>query len=1145
MTLAASDSSRPRETGEPASMSPMMPPEGGRGSGLEWDLAQRFLADAQGGLVGHPIVATLTLILFWSLVDPLQAGVWYGLLLLATLVRFFCSRYVSRGQRDPTTVRRLLFCGVSVVAAAWGLGGLLFGSQVPEAELGVLLVIMTGLVAAGTTTLVAHGPSFYTFSSLLLGSVFSAILLRGLTPFHILLLLLVVSFWAIMARLHSRSFTQLLQSLQARQDLAQAQEEYQGLVESVRDLVWRVDDQGRWSFLNAASQEIYGAPAEELLGEVALDRADEAHREADYAAFARVLMGGELVDHETVHRTIGGEVRHLSFSARPLRNAAGEVQGAVGTARDVTDRARSRATLEELVQKNSLVRSLINTTSEFIFYKDEEGRYKGCNLAFSEFIGRPEEEIIGLTDQELVGEERAQLYAESDREAFTSQDPIRMEEWVEIPGKGRRLMETVKTGYRSDEGQRLGILGIVRDVTERKEAEERMRELAERAEHATRMKSAFLANMSHEIRTPMNGILGMTEILLETDLTEEQRQSLEIVFNSGETLLEILNDILDLSKIEAGHLEMEETSFDLHEVVAGAAQLFSIPASVRANELALDIRPEVPHGVRGDPTRLRQVLSNLVGNAVKFTKEGEVLVTVSVEKELDGQALLHFSVMDTGVGIRKDLQVAIFKEFTQADSSTTREFGGTGLGLTISRHLVSLMGGELGLSSTLGEGSNFHFTLALPLDPEFVSVEPELDPKAFSGLKVLVVDDNETNRRIFTEFLAGAGIQARNARSAQEGLQILREAKESGEPFQLALLDVVMPLRDGFQLTEDIRADRGLRDLKIMILTSTSRPGDRRRATQLGVGSFLMKPVSRLDLFRGMALTLRPDDGEPANREGEGEEEAQPSSKGPAGEAKAPSGATESEPGAKILLAEDNPVNQQVAVALLERWGHEVTVALNGVEALAALEKEPFDLVLMDVQMPELDGLEATRRIRQDSRFASIPVVALTAHALREERDKCADAGMDDYLSKPFRPEDLQALVEKWALRPSMDSEEEGREGGPPVLLDLFRETMREAGIESAVDSVVSIYLSEIPVRMAALEKAVEEGDLAGVERAAHALKSGSRNIRADRFGEFLEKMEKAGGEGMVEEVAELLPKVREAFRAVLDHLNEMGFRPQ
>ena len=1126
MTTAAPDSSRPPEAGSPASGNRLVSDAAWSGAefGLEGELAQRFLTDAKGGLVGHPIVATITLILFGSMVDPLQAGVWYGLLLLATGVRFFCSRRANQRQRDPTKVRRLLFCGVSAVAAAWGLGGLLFGSQLPEAELGILLVIMAGLVAAGTTTLVAHGPSFYTFSSLLLGSVFSSVLLRGLTRFHILLLLLVVAFWAIMALLHHRSFAQLLQSVQIRMDLAQAREEYRGLVESARDLVWRVDNQGRWSFLNAASREIYGVSAEDLIGEVSLDRADEAHRDSDYAAFARVLMGGELVDHETVHRTVSGEVRNLSFSARPIRNQAGEIQGAVGTARDVTDRARSRAILEELLQKNSLVQSLINNTSDLIFYKDEDGCYQGCNLAFSEFIGRPEEEIIGLTDQALVGDERTELYAESDREAFFGKDPVRLEEWVEVPGKGGRLMETVKTGYRSVEGERLGILGIVRDVTERKEAEERMRELAERAEHATQMKSAFLANMSHEIRTPMNGILGMTEIILDSELTDDQRQSLEIVQRSGEALLSILNDILDLSKIELGHLELEEISFDLHEVVAGAAQLFSMPASARGNELALDIRPDVPHGVRGDPTRIRQVLSNLVGNAVKFTKEGEVLVTVGVEEELDGKASLHFSVKDTGVGIPEEKQTAIFKEFTQADSSTTREFGGTGLGLTISRNLVSLMEGEMGLSSIPGEGSDFFFALTLPLDPEFISMEPEVDRQALEGLKVLVVDDNETNRRIFSEFLEGAGISVRTASSASEGLGALLEAMEAGEPFQMALLDVVMPERDGFQLAQDIRAEELFQDLKLMILTSTTRSGDRRRAALLGVGSFLLKPVSRLDLFRGMASALRVEDP------GTGLQVTQP---------------PVPESGFKILLAEDNPVNQQVAVALLKRWGHDVTVAGDGLEALAALEEGVFDLVLMDMQMPEMDGLEATRRIRQDKRFSSLPIVALTAHALQEERDKCTAAGMDDYLSKPFRPEDLQARVEEWARKGSGAAVEEGGEGGPPVLLDLFRETMREAGIESVVDSAVSIYLSEIPERMAALEKAVEEGDLVRVEQEAHALKSGSKNIRADHLGELLEAMERAGDDGKVEKVNELLPKVRDGFKAVRDYLNEMGFHSQ
>jgi two-component system sensor histidine kinase/response regulator len=1147
MNMAAPGQSRsPGEDGfPPVTGSEPIGSKKGLEGGLEGALARRFLTDAQGGLVGHPIVATLTLIFFGSFVDPLMAGVWYALVLLATLARFLCSRSARKDQRDPTEVRRLLFYGVSAVAAAWAFGGLLFGSQLPEAELGILLMIMAGLVAAGTITLVAHGPSFYTFSSLLLGSVAAAVFLRGLTRSHILILALVVAFWAIMALLHVRSFSQLIQSLQTRFELARAREEYKSLVESARDLVWRVDNQGRWSFLNPASEEIYGVPAEELLGEVALDRAHEDHREADYAAFARVLMGGELVDHETVHQTLEGGSRNLSFSARPLRGPTGEIQGAVGTARDVTDRARTRATLEELVQKNSLVHSLINTTADLIFYKDEMGFYQGCNLAFSEFIGRSEEEIIGLNDADIVGEERATLYAESDREAFFGTDPVRMEEWVEVTGRGRRLMETVKTSYQTDEGERLGVLGIVRDVTERKEVEDRMRELAEKAEHATRMKSAFLANMSHEIRTPMNGILGMTEIILDSELSSDQRQSLEVVRNSGEALLEVLNDVLDLSKIEAGHLELEMISFDLHEVVAGATQLFSIPASARGNELALDIRPEVPRGVKGDSTRLRQVLSNLVGNAVKFTKEGEILVSAWVEENPKKGDSVCFFVKDNGVGIEESKQSRIFQEFTQADSSTTREFGGTGLGLTISRHLVALMGGELGLSSRTGEGSEFHFSIPLRPDPDFRSVDSKLRPGALEGERVLIVDDNETNRRIFREFLEGAGALVQTAPSAEEGLKILLDSAEKGNPILIALLDVVMPGRDGFQLAEDIRKEEALADLRLMILTSTSRPGDRRQARLLGVGSFLVKPVSRDNLFSGVAATLSGEGPEGVANAARAEEGGD--SPPPKQEKKAeatPSSRTTEFP-RKILLAEDNPVNQQVAVALLERWGHTVTVAATGLEALEILEEEAFDLVLMDVQMPEMDGLETTRRIRRHPRISTLPIIALTAHALREERDKCTTAGMDDYLSKPFRPEDLQAKVELWGGKKVEEVENGSGGGNPPVLMDLFREAMREAGIESVVESAVSIYLSEIPIRMAALEKAVTDGDPVKVEQEAHALKSGSRNIRADVFGDLLDVMERAGDEGNLALAVELLPGVLKEFESVRDYLNEMGFQAE
>ncbi len=1167
MTPVPSGHPRPSDPNRPMPSTPdeaRRSPDRASAWTLEDALTERFISDSRGGLLGHPVVGTLVFLLFWPMVDHLLAGVWYALLLLSCLARYFLTRTAGREGASPARTRRILLLGVSLVGVAWAGGVLLIGSQVPEAELGVLLVIMAGLVAAGTTTLEADRPSYLAFSTLLLGSVFVSVLLRGVGNFYLHMLLLVVAFWAVMLFLQGRAYSQLVRSLEVQRALAETREEYRHLVESARDLVWRVDMQGRWTFLNAASREIYGAPPADLLGEVALDRADPDNRDADYAAFARILMGGELVDHETVHRTVTGETRNLSFSGRPIREEGGEVVGVVGTARDVTDRARAREALEELLQKNSLVRSLINTTPDLIFYKDAQGRYQGCNLAFADFIGLPEEDLVGLTDGDLSTVTDPELYAESDRQALLSEEPIRMEEWVEFPGKGRRLMETVKNSFRGGDGRRLGVLGIVRDVTERKEAEERLRELAERAEHATRMKSTFLANMSHEIRTPMNGILGMTEIILGTELTDEQRQSLEIVRNSGEALLEILNDILDLSKIEAGHLEMEEVAFDLHEVVADAARLFSISSSARGNELALDIRPQVPRGVLGDPTRLRQVLSNLIGNAVKFTRDGEVLVTAALAKAGEGKAAVRLSVKDTGMGIPEEKQATIFQEFTQADSSTTREYGGTGLGLTISRHLVSLMGGELSLTSQVGEGSEFFFTVTFPMDPSYAPPEPVDELDDLQGKRVLVVDDNPTNLRIFAEFLESAGCLVVSHFNSREGLAALEEALPN-EPFHAAILDVLMPEVDGFELASRIRRTPGIREIPLMILTSSSVSSDRRRAKALGVGGFMLKPVSRAQLLRGLSLALRkapvlePLPEPRGEAEGRGELGAGGTDP-PSPAAPPPQEESQKTDRYRILLAEDNPVNQQVAEALLKRWGYEVRPVVNGVEALDALAEEAFDLVLMDVQMPGMDGLEATRRIRKDARFSSIPVVALTAHALQEEQNRCFSAGMNDYLSKPFRPESLKERVEEWiggrrgGGEPSGPEAEDASELGasegegpeeaaePPVALHFFRAAMREAGIESVVDSAVSAYLTELPVRLGALEEAVAGGDLGQVEREAHGLKSGSRNIRADKLGELLEAMETAGKGGDGEGANALLPRVRDEIHAVQHYLNLEGF---
>ncbi len=1022
-------------------------------------------------------------------------------------------------------------------------------------------MILAGLIAAATSTLVADSASFYWFCTILLASIFIAVALRGAGLVNPLdadlsfgLLALVLTFWVVMSVLYRKANRQLADSLEIRRQLRSAQEQYRGLVESARDLVWRVDQDGCWTFLNSAAMDIYGAPPEELLGSMALDRAEPDHLQDDYAAFGRVLKGGELVDHETVHRTVSGEARHLSFSARPIRDPSGTVLGAQGTARDVTDRAEVRTALEEVARKNSLVRSLINGTEDLIFFKDGEGVYQGCNHRYADFVGFPEDEIVGKKDEDLVGPTRAAAYRRSDVEALTSWDAVKFEEWVVDRDGRRRLWETVKTVFRHVEGDTLGVLGVVRDMTERKQAEERMRELAERAERATRMKSAFLANMSHEIRTPMNGVLGMTEILLSTDLSAEQRQSLQIIRSSGESLLAVLNDILDISKIEAGHLELEEVSFDLNEEILGAVALFSHSAVERGSELMVDLRPEVPRGVKGDPTRLRQVLSNLVGNAVKFTQDGEILVAVALDGGDEKQARVRFSVKDTGVGIPKDKQQSIFQEFTQADSSTTRHYGGTGLGLTISRHLVSLMGADLGLESAEGEGSEFYFTLALPIDPDFTPKTEPGDRVDLTGVKALIVDDLETNRRIFRDFLETAGARVQVTAGADDALNLLRTV-QSQEPFDFVILDLLMPGRDGFQLAEDIRLDPELRDIPLMILTSSNRLGDRKLAARLRVNAFLQKPVSRADLLRAVNAVLQARDGTEAVLAG----------KATGGEGEGQGGISASAPteGLYVMVAEDNLVNQQVAEGLLTRWGCEVRVVANGVEALEALEERIPDLILMDVQMPEMDGLEATRLIRLDSRFAAVPILALTAHVLPEERLKCQEAGMDDYVPKPFKPGELRERVEHWArARKSAAAEEEevkepasdpdpedpgkgsvdspGPEG-PPVYLEEFRATMREAGIESVVDAAVEAYLGETPRRMEALEAAAAAGDWKAVEREAHGIKSGSRNIRADSFGSLLEEVERAGKEGREADVRAALPELVATYRRVMAYLKEQG----
>ena len=812
-----------------------------------------------------------------------------------------------------------------------------------------------------------------------------------------------------------------------------------------------------------------------------------------------------------------------------------------------------------LLESREKLRIVMETIVDPVVVYDDQGKVTYLNPAFTRVFGWRFDELLGqridfVPDEEMPETQKAiaRVFQGEYLSGFECRRRTRNGTPIEVRIGAALLLDT--------QAKPNGIVVNFQDITQEKAAQNKLSQMnqelekaieqantmAHRAEIANNAKSEFLANMSHEIRTPLNGVIGMTGLLLDTNLTNDQRHYANIIRNSGESLLGVINDILDFSKIEAGKLEIESINFDLRSMLDNFASTMSLHIQKKNLEFLCAASPDVPALIQGDPGRLRQILTNLVGNALKFTSKGEISVRSYLEKETEKDVTLLFSIKDTGIGIPKEKHDLLFQSFTQADSSTTRKFGGTGLGLTISKKLCEMMGGRIGLNSEAGKGAEFWFTARFKKqeEPEYPVIPAQSSD--MKGYHILVVDDNVTNREILLGQLGSWGIRIKEAEDGPEALRELYQAGKDKDLFQIAILDMQMPGMDGLTLGKIIKSDDKLKSVHLVMMTSMGQVGDARRFEKAGFVAYLSKPVGHSDLFDCLATIIS----------GRSKPQVKKSiiTRHTVREMQRKK--------IRILLAEDNITNQQVATGILKKFGLiNVKTVLNGALAVKEFETSVFDLVFMDIQMPEMDGHEATRQIRKiesASNKKRVPVIAMTAHAMKEDRDKCMAAGMDDYISKPIDPKALSEALERWLPKETGASNASAGESSPPApepgqtlkqeiksedhLMVFDKTALMERLMDDMelFETVISGFLDDMPKQIEALTKHINQKNTEDAGKQGHQIKGASGNVGADALRKIASEIEIAGKAGDSDILILLLPRLEEAFDQLKKAMEEI-----